>query len=98
MTAVVAAACVVGGGLGVKTFVGEEPDVRMWAGPGTERGAVGEAAKSERRLEFVPGRTAKETSALAAVSASVEPAPAATAKSAGPDEPAATAAGTTALG
>lgn len=92
-----AAACVVGGALGAMRSVGVEPDVRMWAEAGAERGAVQKAAKSERRVEFVPGQTAEGTPALNAVfvSVAVEPAPAVTAKSEA-DELAATAVGITA--
>ncbi len=91
------AACV---GPGVEESVGAGPDVMGLAEPGTEQGAGEEAAWSEWTAEIVPGQTAEERSVLvvAAAAAADEPAPGATAWTAGADGLAGTAADITVLG
>lgn len=100
VVAVVAAAeCAACGGPGVEESVGAEPDVMGLAEPGTEQGAGEEAAWSERTVEIVPGQTAGERSVLVVVVAAAdEPAPGATALTAGADGLAGTAADIIVLG
>ena len=109
VAAVAAAECAACGGPGVEASVGLEPDVMRLAESGTGQVAGEEAALSERRVEIVPGQTAGESSALvvvvvvvvvvaAAAAAADEPAPGATAWTAGADGFAGTAANTTVLG
>ena len=99
-----AAECAACGGPGVEASVGLKPDVMRLAESGTGQVAGEEAAWSERKVEIVPGQTAGESSVLvvvvvvAAVAAADEPAPGATAWTAGADEFAGTAANTTVLG
>lgn len=89
------AAC---GGPGVEASVGAGPDVMGLAEPGTEQGAGEEAAWPERTAEIVPGQTVREKFVLVVVAAADEPAPGATAWTAGADGFAGTAAGIIVLG
>lgn len=91
-----AAECAACGVPGEVAFAGVGADVMLWVVPGTEQGAVREAVGSERTVAIAPGQTAGEMSALVAVAG--EPAPGATAWTAGADGPAETAAGITVLG
>lgn len=95
---VVAAVCVPCDAPGVGASVGVGAEVMAEAG--TEQGAGEEAALSEMRFEIVLGQTAEEKSVLvgvAAAAAADEPAPGATAWTAGVDGLAGTAVDTNVL-
>lgn len=90
------AAC---GGPGEEPTVVVGPDVMGLAEPGTEQEAGEELAWFERKVEIVPGQTAEECSVLVvAAAAADEPAPGATARTAGADGFAGTAADIIVLG
>lgn len=95
--AVAAAECAACGGLDVEASVAVGPDVMGLAELGTEQGAGKEAVRSERRAEVVPGQTVGERFVLVAVVVADEPAPAATAWTAGADGFAGTAVNITVL-
>lgn len=95
-TAVAAAERAACGEPGEGESVGAALDVVGLPEPGTELRAVEEAAWTEMTAEFAPEQTAGEKSVLA-VAAADEPAPGATAWTAGADEFAGTAAGITVL-
>lgn len=92
---VVAAGCAACGGLGAGASVGAGLDVTNE--PGTEQRAGKEAAWSEKTAETVPAQTAGENLVVVAVAAD-EPAPGATAWTAGADGLAGTAVDITVLG
>ena len=97
--AAAAAECAACGGPGVEASVGAGADVMGQEEPGTEQGAGEEAASPEMRVEIVPGPTAGEKSVpVVAAAAADEPAPGATAWTAGGDGVVGTAAGITVLG
>lgn len=100
VAAVAAVECAACGGPGEEASVGVGPDVMGLAEPGTEQGAGEELVWFERRVEIVPGQTAEERSVLVVVvvAAADEPAPGATAWTAGADGFAGTAADIIVLG
>lgn len=97
--AVAAAEHAASGGPGEEPSVGVGPDVMGLAEPGTEQEAGEELAWFERKVEIVPGQTAEESSVPVVVAAAAdEPAPGATARTAGADGFAGTAADIIVLG